>query len=104
MAKTHALYVESGQCTGRSVWFIGLFTPSASVISRFEFLSVQKFALFHSPMANHCNSRCVGNPGLVCADKVDLVCGMCICSSSYKTLVVEIGLKGRGLVIVHACS
>jgi len=44
------------------------------------------------------------NPGLVCTDKVDFVCGMCICSSSYKTVVVEIGLKGRGFVIVHAHS
>jgi hypothetical protein len=41
---------------------------------------------------------------LVCTDEVDLVCGMCICSSSYKTMVVEIGSKGEGLVIIHARS
>jgi hypothetical protein len=27
MAKPYALYVESGQCSRRFVWFIGLFTP-----------------------------------------------------------------------------
>jgi len=83
---------------GLFVWLI----PSASVISRFELASA-KFALFPSPMANHCNSRWVWNAGLVCTDKFDLVCGS-ICSSSYKTVVVEIGLKGRGLVIVNAHS
>jgi len=40
------------------------------------------------------NSRSVCNPWFVCTDKVDLVSGMCICSSSYSTVVVEIGLKG----------
>jgi len=42
VANTHALYVKSGQCIRRSVWFIGWVTPSASVISRFELLSMQK--------------------------------------------------------------
>jgi len=38
MAKTQALYVEPGKCTRRSVWFIGLLTPTASVMSRFKFI------------------------------------------------------------------
>jgi len=104
------LWLKPMPCMWRQVSVLdglfGLFvwlTPPAKVISRFELVSA-KFALFHSPMANHCNSRCVWNPGLVCTDKFDLVCGMCICSSSYKTVVVEIGLKGRGLVIVNAHS
>jgi len=36
---------------------------------------------------------------MICTAKIDLVCGMCICSSSYKTVVVEVGLKDRGLVV-----
>jgi len=76
VAKTHALYAKSGQCIRLSVWFIGLVTPSASVISRFELLLMQKIDLSLSPMANPCNSKCVWNPGFVCTDKVDPVCGI----------------------------
>jgi len=65
VAKTHALCGKSGQCILYPVcWW--------QIV----------------------NSRCVWKPWFVCTDKVDLVCGMCICSSSYSTVVVEIGLKG----------
>lgn len=50
------------------------------------------------------NSRCVWNPGLVWTGKDDFACCVCIRSSSYNRVVVEIGMKGRGLVIVHAHS
>jgi hypothetical protein len=51
--------------------------------------------LFHSPTANHYNLRCVWTLGWFALMKLIL---FVVCAYSYKTMVVEIGPKGRGLV------
>jgi hypothetical protein len=80
-------------CPGQYVRFIGLVTQSASVISRSELLLMQKKKLFHSPTANHYNLR--WTLGWFALMKLIL---FVVCAYSYKTMVVEIGPKGRGLV------
>jgi len=78
------LWLKPMPCVGSQVSVLdclfGLLVWSPGQLQWFLDLNCSQCKNFFIPFAD--DSRCVWNPWFVCTDKVDLVCGMCICSSS----------------------